>query len=109
MGLVMGGRGGLEEDVGVRVAAAASGEVGQLLCGGSLGGLMTAKEQLRQVVDVMGEEEAGRVLQLLSSQRVGGTDNGGPGIRELYHPTYYGAYVLDPDGNNVEAACHHPE
>jgi catechol 2,3-dioxygenase-like lactoylglutathione lyase family enzyme len=39
----------------------------------------------------------------------GGTDNGPPGVRELYHPTYYGAYVLDPDGNNVEAVCHRPE
>jgi catechol 2,3-dioxygenase-like lactoylglutathione lyase family enzyme len=38
----------------------------------------------------------------------GGTDNGAPGIREIYHPTYYGAYVLDPDGNNVEAVCHTP-
>ena len=38
----------------------------------------------------------------------GGTDNGAPGLRELYHPTYYGAYVLDPDGNNVEAVCHAP-
>jgi catechol 2,3-dioxygenase-like lactoylglutathione lyase family enzyme len=38
----------------------------------------------------------------------GGTDNGAPGVRELYHPTYYGAYVLDPDGNNVEAVCHRP-
>ena len=36
----------------------------------------------------------------------GGTDNGAPGIREDYHPTYYGAYVLDADGNNVEAVCH---
>ena len=36
----------------------------------------------------------------------GGTDNGAPGIREQYHPTYYGAFVLDPDGNNVEAVCH---
>ena len=36
----------------------------------------------------------------------GGTDNGGPGVREQYHPTYYGAFVLDPDGNNVEAVCH---
>jgi catechol 2,3-dioxygenase-like lactoylglutathione lyase family enzyme len=36
----------------------------------------------------------------------GGTDNGPPGIREEYHPTYYGAYVLDPDGNNIEAVCH---
>jgi catechol 2,3-dioxygenase-like lactoylglutathione lyase family enzyme len=39
----------------------------------------------------------------------GGVDNGPPGVRELYHPTYYGAYVLDPDGNNVEAVCHRPE
>jgi len=38
----------------------------------------------------------------------GATDNGGPGMREIYHPTYYGTYVLDPDGNNVEAVCHHP-
>jgi catechol 2,3-dioxygenase-like lactoylglutathione lyase family enzyme len=36
----------------------------------------------------------------------GGKDNGGPGIREMYHPTYYGAFVLDPDGHNVEAVCH---
>ena len=36
----------------------------------------------------------------------GGTDNGGPGVREIYHPNYYGAFVLDPDGNNVEAVCH---
>ncbi len=38
----------------------------------------------------------------------GGTDNGPPGIREHYHPDYYGAFVLDPDGNNIEAVCHHP-
>ena len=38
----------------------------------------------------------------------GGTDNGAPGMREHYHPNYYGAYVLDPDGNNVEAVCHKP-
>ncbi|MDP9228569.1 MAG: VOC family protein [Actinomycetota bacterium] len=39
----------------------------------------------------------------------GGTDNGEPGIRELYHPSYYGAYVLDFDRNNVEVVCHTPE
>ena len=38
----------------------------------------------------------------------GGTDNGPPGVREVYHPTYYGAYVLDPDGHNIEAVCHKP-
>ena|SRR3989344_4043215 len=32
----------------------------------------------------------------------GGKDNGKPGIREIYHPNYYGAFVLDPDGNNIE-------
>jgi catechol 2,3-dioxygenase-like lactoylglutathione lyase family enzyme len=37
----------------------------------------------------------------------GGTDNGAPGIRR-YHDDYYGGYVLDPDGNNVEAVCHKP-
>jgi catechol 2,3-dioxygenase-like lactoylglutathione lyase family enzyme len=36
----------------------------------------------------------------------GGTDNGAPGLRPVYHPGYYGAFVLDPDGNNVEAVCH---
>jgi catechol 2,3-dioxygenase-like lactoylglutathione lyase family enzyme len=34
-------------------------------------------------------------------------DNGPPGPRPIYHENYYGAYVLDPDGNNVEAVCHH--
>jgi catechol 2,3-dioxygenase-like lactoylglutathione lyase family enzyme len=39
----------------------------------------------------------------------GGTDNGPPGLREHYHSTYYSAFVLDPDGNNVEAVCHRAE
>ncbi len=41
--------------------------------------------------------------------RAGGKDNGPPGIRELYHPDYYGAFVIGPDGHNVEAVCHNPE
>jgi catechol 2,3-dioxygenase-like lactoylglutathione lyase family enzyme len=36
----------------------------------------------------------------------GGTDNGAPGERPIYHPGYYGAFLLDPDGNNVEAVVH---
>jgi len=39
----------------------------------------------------------------------GGKDNGPPGIREYYHPNYYGAYVIGPDGHNIEAACHRAE
>lgn len=38
----------------------------------------------------------------------GGRDNGGPALRPHYHPNYYGAFVFDPDGNNVEAVCHRP-
>jgi catechol 2,3-dioxygenase-like lactoylglutathione lyase family enzyme len=38
----------------------------------------------------------------------GGRDNGGPGIRGHYHPNYYGAFVFDPDGHNIEAVCHAP-
>lgn len=41
--------------------------------------------------------------------QVGGRDNGAPGLRPHYHEHYYGAFVLDPDGNNVEAVCHKPE
>jgi catechol 2,3-dioxygenase-like lactoylglutathione lyase family enzyme len=36
----------------------------------------------------------------------GGKDNGGPGVREIYHPSYFGAFVHDPDGHNIEAVCH---
>ncbi len=36
----------------------------------------------------------------------GGTDNGSPGIREKYHPGYFGAFICDPDGNNIEAVFH---
>jgi catechol 2,3-dioxygenase-like lactoylglutathione lyase family enzyme len=37
----------------------------------------------------------------------GGTDNGGPGLRPQYHADYYAAYVIGPDGHNIEAVCHH--
>src|SRR4051794_28675293 len=39
----------------------------------------------------------------------GGRDNGKPGPRPEYHENYYGAFVFDPDGHNIEACCHHPE
>jgi len=38
----------------------------------------------------------------------GGTDNGAPGLRPQYHADYYGAFVCDPDGNNIEMVCHAP-
>jgi catechol 2,3-dioxygenase-like lactoylglutathione lyase family enzyme len=39
----------------------------------------------------------------------GGTENGPPGVRPHYHRNYYGAFVLDADGNNIEAVCHVPD
>lgn len=41
--------------------------------------------------------------------KAGGKDNGPLGMRTMYHPHYYGAFVLDPDGHNIEAVCHDPE
>jgi catechol 2,3-dioxygenase-like lactoylglutathione lyase family enzyme len=43
-----------------------------------------------------------------AAMAAGGKDNGGPGVREMYHPNYYAAFVLDPDGHNIEAVCHMP-
>ena len=40
-----------------------------------------------------------------AAMAAGGRDNGAPGPRPHYHPDYYGAFVLDPDGNNIEASC----
>jgi catechol 2,3-dioxygenase-like lactoylglutathione lyase family enzyme len=37
--------------------------------------------------------------------KAGGNDNGGAGPREDYSPTYYAAFLIDPDGNNIEAVC----
>jgi catechol 2,3-dioxygenase-like lactoylglutathione lyase family enzyme len=44
-----------------------------------------------------------------SALRAGGVDHGAPGLRPHYHDSYYGAFVLDPDGHNIEAVCHAPE
>lgn len=40
---------------------------------------------------------------------VGGKDNGSPGLRPHYHANYYAAFVIGPDGHNIEAVCHEPE
>jgi catechol 2,3-dioxygenase-like lactoylglutathione lyase family enzyme len=70
-------------------------------------------------------EEAGEILEVhvafLAKDRAsvnafhaaglaaGGKDNGAPGLRPEYHATYFGAFIDDPDGHNVEAVCHKPE
>jgi catechol 2,3-dioxygenase-like lactoylglutathione lyase family enzyme len=52
----------------------------------------------RAIVDAFHEE----------ALAAGARDNSGPGLRLEYHPSYYGAFILDPDGNNIEAVCHEP-
>lgn len=44
-----------------------------------------------------------------AAMAAGGRDNGPPGLRLHYHPSYYAAFVLDPDGHNIEAVCHAPQ
>ena len=44
-----------------------------------------------------------------AAMAAGATDNGAPGLRAHYHPSYYGAFVFDPDGHNIEAVCHAPQ
>ena len=44
-----------------------------------------------------------------AAMAAGGKDNGAPGLREHYHPNYYAAFVVDPEGHNLEAVCHKAE
>ena len=48
------------------------------------------------------------MLSIAPALAAGGKDNGPPGLRPHYHANYYGAFVLDLDGNNIEAVCHAP-
>jgi catechol 2,3-dioxygenase-like lactoylglutathione lyase family enzyme len=55
-------------------------------------------------------DDRGKVDAFFSAAlAAGGRDNGAPGLRTEYHPNYYGAFVLDPDGYNIEAVCHKAE
>ena len=44
-----------------------------------------------------------------AAMEAGGKDNGAPGLHPEYHATYYAAFVIGPDGHNIEAVCHEPE
>jgi predicted lactoylglutathione lyase len=73
--------------------------------------IATGRRAAQHGVHVAFEVESRELVDAFhaSALEAGGRDNGAPGVREIYHPTYYGAYVLDPDENNVEAVCHSPE
>ena len=59
-------------------------------------------------VALSAHDRAGVDAFYAAAMAAGGRDNGPPGIRAHYHPNYYGAFVLDPDGHNIEAVCHAP-
>ena len=55
---------------------------------------------------LLANDRAGVAAFYEAAMAAGGKDNGAPGLRPHYHADYYGAFVLDPDGNNIEAVCH---
>ena len=65
-------------------------------------------ERVGQGTHVAFEAESRAIVDAFyeAALAAGGRDHGAPGLRPHYHPNYYGAFVLDPDGVNVEAVCH---
>jgi catechol 2,3-dioxygenase-like lactoylglutathione lyase family enzyme len=59
-------------------------------------------------IAIAAKDRAAVVAFYRAALAAGGRDNGTPGLRPQYHPNYYGAFVLDPDGHNIEAVCHSP-
>jgi len=59
-------------------------------------------------VAIAAKDRAGVDAFYRAALAAGGTDNGPPGLRPHYHDNYYAAFVLDPDGHNIEAVCHQP-
>jgi catechol 2,3-dioxygenase-like lactoylglutathione lyase family enzyme len=69
-------------------------------------GNRTPKDRVHVALRAKGRAEVRSFYE--AAMAAGGKDNGKPGVREHYHADYYGAFVLDPDGHNIEAVCHEP-
>ncbi|MBB3770956.1 catechol 2,3-dioxygenase-like lactoylglutathione lyase family enzyme [Angulomicrobium tetraedrale] len=72
------------------------------------GGALAARGEGRLHVCFAAPDRAAVDAFYEAALAAGGRDNGPPGLRPHYHPNYYGAFVLDPDGHNIEAVCHVP-
>lgn len=106
-------------DASVRFYSAALGGLGYVLCSHdeSGAGFGPAGEPALWLIPATGAKAGGLHVALRAADRgavdrfhvagkiAGGRDNGLPGLRSEYSPTYYAAFLLDPDGNNVEAVC----
>ena len=93
---------GVVMDFGEAVGLGANGKPDLWL---SVGGANTPPLHLAFVAETRAQVNAFYEAAIAA----GGTDNGKPGIRAHYHPNYYGAFVRDPDGNNIEVVKHAPE
>jgi catechol 2,3-dioxygenase-like lactoylglutathione lyase family enzyme len=71
-------------------------------------GTHTSPQQPMHVALIAENREQVRAFHA-AALAAGGSDNGAPGIREIYHPNYYAAFVISPDGHNIEAVCHAAE
>ena len=69
----------------------------------------TNERQVRTHVAVLAGDRAAVRAFHATALAHGAADNGAPGLRPHYHANYYGAFVLDPDGHNIEAVCHAAE
>lgn len=69
----------------------------------------SSDKQARTHVAVVAANRAAVRSFYQAALAAGAKDNGPPGLRPHYHENYYGAFVLDPDGHNIEAVCHAPE
>src|SRR5882672_5642229 len=94
-------------EASVRFYAAAAGALGHELCSRDEPALYLAKGAAAPGLHVAlrAPDRAAVDRFHAAGLKAGGRDHGGPGLRADYGPTYYAAFLLDPDGNNVEAVC----
>ena len=100
------------EPLGVTAGAEGEPSYGIELCGASNSSLclFQAKDKPAplHIAFVAGTREQVRAFYRAALE-AGGKDNGAPGLRPNYHANYYAAFVIGPDGHNIEAVCHAPE
>ncbi len=104
-------------DASVRFYTAALGALGHVLCSRDASGagfgpagqpalwLLPAKGGPGTHVAFQAADRGAVDRFHAAGLKAGGKDNGGPGVRADYSPKYYAAFLLDPDGNNIEAVC----
>jgi len=100
------------EPLGVAVVAEGAPTYGAELCGKGIASLcLYQTEEKPAHLHLAFTAESRRQVDAFyrAALEAGGKDNGAPGLRPQYNATYYAAFVIGPDGHNIEAVCHEPE